>query len=354
LTENSQSELQELQLIWQGHLHDLVTSIAYSPDGRGWVASSAAGEIIWNSGLSELVILSEPTGQSIDHIAFSADHRWLAAAGQAGELLVWNCDDINLPPQLVTRTKFDQWIEHLVWHPINPHLAISYGSQTTIWNPITAESIATWKFGKSSVFDLAWHPIDSYLAIAGYKGVEIWSLLNDDASAPIDHLAVETASLKIAWSDDGHYLVAGNLDQTLNILDWHDRSNQWTLQGCEGKIRQLVWITDATNSLACLAVASGTSIVLWRLIHNSDTWTGELLEGHQGIVEILVVPNHLSILTSGGADGYLCLWSPAGEIVQILTTPIIARFTSLCWHPRHLQLVAGNEAGVIALWRIPA
>jgi WD40 repeat protein len=352
LTESFQPESQELQLAWQGHLDDLVTSIAYSPDGRGWVASSAAGEIIWNAGLSEPVVLLEPNGQSIDQVAFSADQRWLAAAGQSGELLVWNCDDIHLPPQLVTRTKFDQWIEHLIWHPIDSHLAISYGSQTTIWNPIAAKSIATWKFDKSSVFDLAWHPTRSDLAIAGYKGVEIWSL--NDFSAPIDHLAVDTASIKIAWSGDGRYLAAGNLDQTLNIWDWHDRSNQWRLAGSEGKIRQLAWITNSTNNSVCLAVASGISIVVWQLIHNSELWTGQLLEGHQGIVEILVVPDHFAILTSAGADGYLCLWSPAGEIIQILTTPIISRFTSLYWHPHHLQLVAGNEIGAIALWQIPA
>jgi WD40 repeat protein len=352
LTENLQPETAELQLDWQGHLDDLVTSIAYAPNERGWAASSAAGEVSWNAGLSELVVLLEPTGQSIDHIAFSADQRWLAAAGQAGELLIWNCEDINLPPQLVNRTKFGQWIEQLVWHPIDSYLAISYGSQTTIWNPIAANSIATWEFAKSSVFALAWHPTRSSLAIAGYKGVEIWSL--NDLSAPIDHLAVDTASLKIAWSGDGRYLAAGNLDQTLHIWDWHDRSNQWKLAGSEGKIRQLAWIIDSANDSVTLAVASGVSIVLWRLIANAQMWTGQLLEGHQGIVEILVVPDHLAILTSGGADGYLCLWSPEGEIIQILTTPIISRFTSLCWHPHCQQLVAGNDTGAIGLWRIPA
>ena len=104
MAENLRSEL---QLAWQGQLNDRVTAIACAPDGRGWAASSAAGEVIWNAGLSEIVVLQKANGQPIDRIAFSADSRWLAAGGQAGQLLIWNCDDTNLPPQLVHKINFN-------------------------------------------------------------------------------------------------------------------------------------------------------------------------------------------------------------------------------------------------------
>jgi WD40 repeat protein len=340
----------ELELAWQGQLSDLVTALTCSPNGRGWVATSAAGEVVWNTGLGELVRLQEADGQSISEVAFSADGRWLAAGGQAGKLLIWNCDDPNLPPQLVQTLNIDKWIEHLVWHPSQPELAIGYGTHVKIWEAITQTEITTWKFDKSSVFDLAWHPAGSVLAVAGYKGVQIWS--PRDPTAPPSSLAVDTASINIAWAGDGRYLAAGNLDRTLTIMDWQQPEESWTLQGCPGKIRRLAWIAGTVTP--CLAVASGMTIVLWELSTDTTTWNGRLCEGHQAIVATTIAHPHAPKLASGGADGYICLWTAAGEIAQILNQPIISGFTSLSWHPDDLYLAAGTQTGEIGLWATPA
>jgi WD40 repeat protein len=368
LAENLHSEFSELQLAWQGQLSERVTAIACSPDGRGWAASSAAGEVIWNTGLGETVVLQDgtnnassspippddrrqtPNQPTIDLIAFSPDSRWLAAGGQAGKLSIWNCERLDLPPQLVSQLNFPKWIEHLVWHPTHPaELAISYGSQIKIWNVQTSVEMATWQFD-SSIFDLTWHPEGADLAAAGYKGVHIWT--PTATMAPIQYIDVDTASLKIAWSNDGRYLAAGNLDRTLTIVDRHHPEDPWTLQGCPGKIRQLAWLCSTTTP--CLAVASGNTIAIWSLTSDSTTWDGRLLDSHQGIVEVLVAHPHVPILASGGADGYACLWSIDGEISQILTDVAVSGFTAMAWHAYDTYLLTGNQVGAIGLWTIPA
>jgi WD40 repeat protein len=402
LAENLDSELQsELQLVWQGQLSERVTALVYSPNGRGWAASSAAGEVIWNAGLSETIVLLDATGRvctdtkatssvkdpsqnpnrlpfaerlvggasrreekagfrpttaaqstpTIDLLAFSPDSQWLAAGGQAGELLIWNCEDIDLPPQLVSQVDFHKWIEHLVWHPTHPaELAIGCGSQVQIWDVRLSKEIATWQFDKSAIFDLAWHPAGTDLAAAGYKGVQIWS--PTAMMAPTQRITVDIASLAVAWSSDGRYLAAGNLDRTLTIVDWHHPEDPWTLQGCPGKIRQIAWLCGA--STPCLAVASGNTIVIWSLTGDGTTWEGKLLEGHQDIVEVLVAHHHAPIFASGGADGYACLWSIDGEIAQIITDEQIAGFTALGWHDDEVSLLMGTQVGVVGLWIIPA
>ena len=336
----------QLQLAWQGQLNDFVTGLVYSPNGDAWAASSAAGEVILVTGGNRLVVLQAANEQSIAGVAFSADGRWLAAGGQAGRLLIWNFEDVHIPPRLVD-ISVEQWIEHLVWHPTKPELAISYGSQVQIWDAMTSTELVTWKFAKSSVFDLAWHPAGEYLAVAGYKGVEIWS---PKERTKIYSLHVDTASLHIAWSGDGRYLAAGNLDRTLTIVDWHHPGDPWQLQGFPGKIRQLSWLAGTTTP--CLTVASGTAIVLWNL--NSDAmWDGQLLEGHQDIVAALTAHPHIPIWASGGAEGYTCRWSAQGDIEQILTQSV-SNITALAWHPQHLYLVTGSQTGEIQLWVIPA
>ncbi len=339
----------ELELEWQGQLDDLVTAIACAPNGLSWAASSAAGEVVWNPRQGDLVRLQGTDGQSIDQLAFSADSRWLAAGGQAGELLIWNCEDFHQTPQLVNQIKIGKWIEHLAWHPISAQLAISYGSQLQIWDVPKSSQIATSKFDKSSIFDLAWHPTGKYLAMAGYKGIQIWT--EQDSKAPIQRIELDTASLEISWSRDGCYLAAGNLDRTLTIVDWHHPTERWTLTGCPGKIHQIVWM--APTIPPCLAVASGIAIIIWQLTADNIDWAGQYLEGHQDTVTVLTAHPQAPIVASGGADGYTCLWSAAGEIYQIITAGT-SQVTALCWQPDSEYLLTGSQLGSIELWAMPA
>jgi WD40 repeat protein len=340
----------ELELEWQGQLGDLVTALVCAPNGRGWVASSAAGEVVWNAGLLELVQLQAADGQLIDRIAFSADSRWLATGGQAGVVWIWNCENSQLPPQLVQQIHIGRWIEHLVWQPIESHLAIGYGAQVQIWDIPTATQISQCRLDKSSIFDLTWHPAGKYLAMAGYKGVQFESFQAEQP--PLQRLEVDTASLQLAWSRDGRYLAAGNLDRTLTITDWQHPAEHWTLTGCPGKIRQILWINTSTTP--CLAVASGSAIVIWQLNLDLMTWTGLFLEGHQDIVTTLVAHPGQPIFGSASNDGYSCLWSAEGEIGQIISTDPCTPLTTLVWHPDAAYLITGSQLGSISLWQIPA
>jgi WD40 repeat protein len=346
LAQNFQSEL---QLAWQGQLSDFVTGLVYTPNGNGWAAVSAAGEVVWNAGLDRLVELQAADGYSIDGVAFSVDSCWLAASGQSGRLLIWDCRGLNFPPNLVHKITVNKWIDHLVWHPTKPYLAISYGSQVGVWNIATSTEIITREFDKSSIFDLAWHPTGEYLTVAGSRGVKIWSFRNSEIVNQL--VRVDSASLKIAWSSDGRYLAVGNLDRTLTIMDFQNPNDPWTLQGCPGKIRQIVWLEGTATP--CLAVASGTAILLWHLNPDATTWNGQLLEGHQDTVETLAAHPRESVLASGGTDGYVCIWSSAGAVEQVLNH-IGSQFTILRWHPYDPYLATGSQAGSIGLWVIPA
>ena len=133
--------------------------------------------------------------------------------------------------------------------------------------------------------------------------------------------------------------------------DWDRPEDIWTLQGCPGKIRQLTWLVGKTTPI--LAVASGTTIVLWNLNSDATMWEGQLLEGHQDIVTVAIAHPQLPILASAGADGYTCIWSAQGEIEQILTQSV-SKFTSLSWHPDRLYLATGSHTGEIGWWEIPA
>ena len=333
-----------LQLEWQTELDDLITELVWSPNGRDLVGSSAAGRIIWVSLHQEPVILHESDGYSIDSLSYSADGRWLAAGGRAGKLWIWSCTGVDLPPSLASNIEIGAWIEHLAWHPIDAQIAVANGRQIEIWDIPTNSELITWKFDKSSVFDLDWHPGGEYLAVAGYKGVQIWQ--RGTGVDPFYRLDVDTASLSVAWSHDGRYLVAGNLDRTLTLLDWHHPEDPWVLQGCPGKIRHLTWLN---GEITCLAVASGTAIVLWTLTPDYLDWTGCVLEGHEGAIGAISAHPQTPILISGDWNGYGCLWSQLGSIEQIITSDL-SEYTAFAWHPHGEYLATGTKMGEIGLW----
>lgn len=369
----------ELQLQWHAQLNDLVTALAWSPSGDSWAASSASGEAIWISASGTQYRLKEADGRSLDRIAFSADGRWLAAGGQAGQLQIWKCDfdrsalvpadavtderqifsDIAnglndrdnpsasdyLPPQLVKTIEVDRWIEHLIWHPTDSRLVISHDSQVKIWDSIADRIVTTWQFDKSSIFDLGWHPMGSSLALAGYKGVQICSA--DERLTHVQYIEVDTASIKIAWSSDGRYLAAANLDRSITLMDWQHPEDPWILQGCPSKIRDLDWVVG-TNT-PCLAVASGVDVILWDLTPELTAWNGRYLAGHQSKIAALSPHPQVPALLSGDDRGYVCRWSALGEVEQILDN-IVSGITTMKWHPEGICLAVGRSSGSLELW----
>ncbi len=342
MAENLRSEL---QLVWQGQSSDFITAIAWSPVATSWVTSSASGEVAWSSGITSLVLLRQADGRSLDNIAFSADGRWLAAGGQAGKLFIWNCDDLHHPPQLIETISIDRWIEHLDWHPTVPQLAIAHRDRLEIWDAPTASQIGTQQFTRSSIFATGWHPTGSVLAIAGYKGLWIGSPAADPDRN--QQIAVDTATIALAWSRDGRYLAAGNLDRTLMMVDWQHPDDPWILQGFPSKIRHLDWLAGLDRP--CLAVASGSGLLLWDLMPADTTgWSGRYLEGHQSNITALATHPQLPIIATGDRDGYTCLWSAAGEIHQILTN--YSQITALTWNACGTYLALGLLNGEIELW----
>jgi WD40 repeat protein len=344
LTENLSIEL---QLQWQARLSDLVTKIAWSPIDRSWVVSSAAGEIRWidssQTGDPHELVLLAPSGNSIDNLGFSADGQWLAAGGQTGQLFLWQCQPDRSPPQLIHVLEFQDWIDELVWHPNRAELAIGCGAKVRLWAAANPIEPIFWSCDRSSIFDLAWHPDGNEFAVAGDRGVEIWA---PTAQVPLRHkLTVDTASIQLAWSPDGRYLAAGNLDRRLTIVDWQHPDDPWILQGCPGKIRQLVWL--AQTERPCVAVATGDAIVLWDLA--AEEWAGQLLTGHQGVVTTIAAHLDLPLLISAASDGSACIWSAQGEIAQIITNPL-SGFTTLAWQPHQMCLATGSQMGEIGLW----
>ena len=338
---------------WQANLSEYITAVAWSPNGL-LAASSAAGEVVvWQDG--KLLSLLPAGLASIDCLAFSSDGKFLAAGGQDGQVRVWSTistlkkeekqkTEIKL---IATLDNAPTWVDKLAWNPSCNHLAFSLGRYVQIWNADSQSVITTLPFANSSVLDLAWQPNGESIAIAGNGGVKIWSTSDwDDDPYLID---MPSASIVTTWSEDSKYIASGNLDNTLTVLEYSN-PNPWIMSGFPGKISHLNWSLQRSNNAPLLAASSGECIAVWKKeADDKDGWNPEVLDLHDRKVKALEFHPHSLLLASAADDGWLCLWTKAKQVGQVLEGAKDG-FSCLAWGKDGKFLAAGGQNGELIIW----
>ena len=325
-------------------LSDYISAIAWSPQTHLLASCSAAGELCLSSLEGNSIALHQGGERALSCVEFSAQGEFLATAGQAGTLEVWNLQ--TDPPVLVWEKKYPlSWLDTLQWHPQKPILAYAVGREVYILDLEQKVIIATVPFENSSIFDLSWHPHQDYLAVSGSGGIKVWQLQHLNQS-PYE-LEVPGASLTVAWSKEGNYLASGNLDRTLSILAW-ENPPPWLMQGFPGKVRKLAWSNSSPTHSPQMAAACMEGIILWRQDKNGDQWQNTVLETHQGFVRDLSFHPSKPFLASAGDDGRIILWNDEKPLKTLKTK--IGGFSSLQWHNQGNYLAAGTSHGEVLIW----
>jgi WD40 repeat protein len=326
-------------------LSDYVTALAWSPRGDTLAVSDAAGEVkLWYCE-GNLVTLLSCIGKSVDCLAFSPDGQFLAAGGQDGKVKIWRSLDNEL---VATLENAPAWIDRLAWSPTSNQLAFSMGRYVQVWDVDLGEITVTLNFDNSSILGLDWRCDGQYVAIAGYQGVKVWQSQDWDEEPYI--LDIPSASVAIAWSPEGKYLAAGNMDRTIAVMKW-DNPNPWVMRGFPGKIRTLAWSEVRTGQDApLLASSSVEGIVVWeKQAIEFLSWQSRVLARHTEVVQAIAFQPHSLLLASASADGCVCLWHRAKRLAQVLNGAPDG-FSCLAWHPQGQQLAAGGHNGELLIW----
>ena len=334
---------------WQKEFSEYINAITWSPHGLLAVSTAAGEVIIWHDG--KLVNLLPEGLESIDCLDFSFDGKFLAAGGQDGKIRIWSVLDFPISEQeiqLVASLDNDSsWIDKLTWSPTGNHLAFSYGRYVQIWDADTHSVVATLPFANSSVLDLAWRPNGENIAIAGNGGVKIWSTKDwDDEPYFMD---IPSASTLIAWSKDSKYIASASLDNTIRLLEYGSVS-PWVMQGFPGKVSNLAWSQIESSEEPWLVASSLEIIAIWQKeTSDEDIWNARGLDFHQGKVQALEFHPQSLLLASAADDDYLCLWTEAQELGQILEGAK-GGFSCLAWSHDGRQLAAGGQDGELFIW----
>ncbi len=319
-------------------LSEYITGLAWSVDGNLAIITAAGELAIWWSG--KLNLLISPSNYSLDCLDFSSDGKYIAIAGQKGEVQIWQIAKNNF--KLITTINSDKaCIDSHAWHPKENILAYVVNRQIKIWDADSQQAIATLEFQDSSVFSLAWHPDGNLLAASGHGGVKVWH--KQDWQQTPYLLQVPGASLDCAWSADGAYLASGNLDRTISLLHW-DNPPAWLMQGFPGKVSQVTW--SQVDRKPLLAASCQEGVTIWQ--YRQNNWQNYVLKHRKTVKAIAFSPN-LSLLATAGDDGKIFLWQ-GNKLIKSLKGANNG-LSCLAWHPTGKYLAAGGQNGELLIYQ---
>ena len=389
----------EIGLI-KGHL-GWVRSLAFAPDSKGLVSGSYDGDAkVWQSRPtleSDVLQPVEPhpgVGMAmgwrvpgISSVVISADDKYLAAAGQDGNVYLWSLATNKL---LHTIKELKGQVTSLSFGAGSKDkgiaLAAAFRSLADVglvkaWRiEETKDAVVVKEFfaeptGDRTVECLAFSPNGKRLAWGGAPKkekakepekakddakakepekkhtIEVWELDADRKKNPTIKLSGDLQAVRcLAFNADGELLAAGGSDSTLRI--WHLESGQ-ELPGspCEGHGGPVLSVSFFKN--AVLSASADGTVRVWLAQEDSlqyrSVW---VYRGHVGPVHAVAVggPSRAKLFVSAGAD----------RTIRILQ-PISGDRFSLRGHAGPVRAVAistdgqtiasASEDGTVRLWR---
>ena len=200
---------------------DLVESLAFSPDATRLASGSFREVKIWQrTSMSPVVTVKNLAPKSVSAVATSADGRWLASAGDDGNVKLWNL-------------------------PSGKPGKVFAGS-------------------KATVTSLRFSPDGTRLA-AGDKTLTVWTVPDGKVFA---QATATNEILSLAWLGDGRQLASGGPDRLIRIWKLPEAANGGLvavteLKGHTGAVTALDTIRSATNQI--LSGSADGSVRLWNV-----------------------------------------------------------------------------------------
>ncbi|MFN7923746.1 MAG: c-type cytochrome domain-containing protein [Bryobacteraceae bacterium] len=240
-----------------------IFSMAWQPKGNLIALGRHRSVTLMDAATSKPVASLDGLADSARAVAFSADGKFVAAAGgkcaKPGQVKIWDVETKAVSAEIsghsdciyglafapdgktVATASYDKLIK--LWdtasgkevRTLKDHIDAVYALAFTrdgkrlisgsadrgvkIWNPATGERLYTFTEATDGVNTVAVDPSGQMVAAAGLdKSVRIWRMGATGGEMLHSLTAHEDAILKLAWSPDGKMIVSSSADHTLKIL----------------------------------------------------------------------------------------------------------------------------------------
>ncbi len=330
---------------WTATVGDYAIAGGWACRGSLLVVGDAAGGLFGFDGKSGTVRWQHPQAHPTGLLALAVQNspgKHFATGGQDGRLLIWDAEEGTL----VKTIEFGSgWVEHLAWSADGRHLAASLSRRVHVFN---AEGEEVWQSEDhpSTVSALAWASTGE-LATACYGRVSFF----DGASGTLNQKLEWKGSLvSLALSSDGNIVACGSQDKTVHF--WR-RSTAEDSEMCGYPEKPASLAFDDSDTL--LATGGGETVTVWSFEGDGPEGTSPgVLQLHVQSITSLTFASGRRRLASGARDGAVIVWDLKSDG---LGEPVGAAFVDevislLMWRPDGRGLASLDAQGGVTTWRV--
>jgi WD40 repeat protein/tRNA A-37 threonylcarbamoyl transferase component Bud32 len=323
---------------------------------------------------------------AVASVACSPDGRWIASAGNDGEIKIW---DIASGQEGRTLQGHKEAVRTVTFSRDGGRLAsVSSDRTVRVWNVTTGETLHAFPTGPlRSAGGVSFSPDGRYLAASGEGNtVKVWDLSNQQERFTLQGHTVSVES--VTFSPDGRRLASGGGDQTIQLWDASTGKRILLLEGNQGPLfavvfspdgRRLasagwnptvrVWDADTGREVMTLAGHDATvravsfspdgrrlasasddrSVKLWDLRTGAETIT---LRGHGAAVGAVVFDRDGWRLITGSADQTVRIWETMSEQDCLTLRGHTNAVWSVTFSPDGRRLASSSEDRTIRLWDV--
>lgn len=281
--------------------------LAISPDGRQALTANskqyAFGVVLWDLATGTKVRAFEDQGGSISTIAFSPDGKGALVGSAAEEAVFWDLTNGTKHRTLPSPSG----AKSVAIGPDGRQALVSSWKEVVLWDLADGQRLRTFPNPKNSAKSVAISP-DGRQALAGYddRTTVLWDLASGQRLRTMKGEGQLTV-LSVAFSPDGRQALTSQ-DSNCAPMLW-DLATGEKIRSLEGRIDRVWSVALSPDGRQVMSISGFASPVPWDLV------TGRMLHvaQHPDIVASIGISPDGRYAMAGSADASASLWEPASD-----------------------------------------